>query len=222
MRWRRLLVAVLALAVVTTPAIAGSAVAGSEAVSVSADAASVTAGETTTVTYTVTNEGDEATDALGFRLTDVPSDLTATAFETDGSVADEQQAVFWVEPVDPGESVTVTVTFEAAADATAGEYAVTAEAASNETTTSVEHAVTVEAAAITTTDAGTTTANGGETTAASGGETTAASDGEPTTAGGGDGGPLDRAEQEANEIPGFGVSGAVLALLAVIAAARRR
>lgn len=214
MRWRRLLVAVLALAVASTPAVAGPMVAGSEAVSVSADAASVTVGETTTVTYTVTNEGDEATDALGFRLTDVPSGLTATAFETDGSVAEEQGAVFWVEPVDPGESVRVTVTFEAAADATAGEYAVTAEAASNETAATVEHAISVGAAA-TATDVDTTTA-------ASGGETTAATDGAPTTTGGGDDGAVDRVEEEADELPGFGASGAVLALLAVVAIARRR
>ena len=89
-------------------------------------------GEPGAITFQITNDDTEATDALGFRLTRVPSAVEGLSFDTDGAVADDRNAVFWTEPVEPGESVQVTVRFQLADSAAPG-LSVDAVVATNET-----------------------------------------------------------------------------------------
>lgn len=126
--WRTLLTIV-----VVTGLLAGTALAGSDELSISTTAPeSVDSGETVTVSFTVTNDDDEATDALGLQLRDVSPGLTVENFQTDGSVAENRNTVFWTEPVDPGESVEVVVELSVAESGT-DQQALEVVASSNQT-----------------------------------------------------------------------------------------
>lgn len=94
-------------------------------------------GDTVEVTYELTNEGDESTDALGLNLTAVPDGVAVESIESaDGSVAERRNAVFWIDPVDPGETVRATFVISAGDDAAAGDRLL-----STEISTSVESIV---------------------------------------------------------------------------------
>lgn len=99
------------------------------------------------LTYEITNEGDEPTSALGLNVTAVPNGLDVESVRTaEGSTAEDRNAVFWVSPVDHGESVTATFVVAVDDDAT-GEYAVDSEVASSTTSVHRSTTVTVEAGA---------------------------------------------------------------------------
>lgn len=135
--WRTLLAVV-----VVAGLLAGTALAGSDELSMSTTApASVDSGETVTVSFTVTNEDEEPTDALGLQLRNVSAGLTVESFQTDGSVAENRNTVFWTTPVDPGESVEVLVEVRVAENGTA-RRTIQAVASSNQT--NVSHLVSLD------------------------------------------------------------------------------
>lgn len=156
---RRLLVPALT-AVLFVAVLAGTAVA--VPISVGVDAPdTVSPGESVTMTYEITNEGEESTAALGIEMHSVPTDATVESIETDtGTVAENQHAVFWIDPVDPGETVTVTYTLTFDASAAAGPQTVEAQISSDTTSIDEDVVITVED----TTDDGTNDDADGEET----------------------------------------------------------
>lgn len=129
--------------------------AGSDRITLSVVSADrVAPGEPGQLTVAIRNDDTVSTEALGFRLTAVPAALERLSFETDGAVADKRNAVFWTEPVEPGESVRVTIRFRLAETAEPG-VSMTAVAATNETT--VESTLTVPVATPTATPSPTAT-----------------------------------------------------------------
>lgn len=133
------LVAIVALTVVAIPVIAAP-------IAVATDSPErVGPGESFELVYELTNDGDEATGALGLNVTELPSVLEVTEIRSDqGTPAEERNAIFWIDPVDPGETVGVTFEFVIAGDAPAGELEITAEIASDDYSTTEETIVVVE------------------------------------------------------------------------------
>lgn len=126
--------AVLVGSVALVVAVAAVGVVAAVPIAVAVDApGTATPGGEVEVTYELTNDGDEPTSALGLNVT-VPEAFETTEIRTDeGSPAERRDAVFWIDPVDPGE--TVSATFVVAIDDDAGgEYALEATVSSSTTT----------------------------------------------------------------------------------------
>ncbi|WP_121823629.1 PKD domain-containing protein [Halostella salina] len=102
-----------------------------------------TPGSTVAVTLSVTNDGDQPSDAMGVQVEDVPEALTVAEIRSpNGSVAANRNAVFWTDPVPAGETVTATYVVAVDGDAPAETYEFTARAASGDS--EVQQAVTVD------------------------------------------------------------------------------
>jgi len=121
----------LVLAVAVAPAVAAS---GDISVSTAAPS-EVAVSETVAVEFEVTNDGAETTDALGLQVSSLPPGFAVADIESSGSVASERNAVFWTDPVEPGESVTAVVSVRVTDTAEPGDHAIRAVAATNETET---------------------------------------------------------------------------------------
>ncbi|WP_251344417.1 HVO_2072 family ArtA-dependent S-layer glycoprotein [Haloplanus halophilus] len=137
---------VLSIFAVSAPAAAAPQV----GLSAPDDAGSAQQGDTFTVTYDYTNTGDEAGDAGRIEFT-TPSGVEATSIEGDGAsgLGGEPQSVLYglSGPIQPGETLTTTVTFEVASDAATGDQQVDAEAfiEGSTSSTTVSTTVTIEA-----------------------------------------------------------------------------
>lgn len=102
-------------------------------------------GEGTTITYELTNVGNESTSALGLELTTVPDEATVESISTaNGTVAPDQNAVFWVAPVEPGETVAVTAELVAGQNISVGAYSIEASISSSSFSATEETEFTVE------------------------------------------------------------------------------
>lgn len=166
-----------ALAVVLLSVVAAGIVAAAPvSVSVAAPDTAAPGGEFD-VTYEVVNEGDEPTDALGLNVTALPANLTVTAIETaDGSTAPNRNAVFWVEPVEPGDSVAATFVVAVDDGASLGNRTIEAEITSSDDSHRVSTVVAVEdPAAATTAQQAAGNGTGGDDADGDGGTSTAAS-----------------------------------------------
>lgn len=112
----------------------GPTLAASGDISVSTSTQSeVTPSENVSVPFEVTNDGDESTNALGLRITSLPSDFAVVGIESSGAVAADRNAVFWTDPVQPGESVSAVFVVRVTDAAEPGDRAIRAMAATNET-----------------------------------------------------------------------------------------
>lgn len=113
--------AVLAVGMLITPVAAQS---GLVASTTAQGDTSVAPGETFEVTYTLTNDGDATANSAGFNPS-LPDGISVVSVSGDGT---NSPARFITSPIGPGESVTVTYTFEAAGNVSSGqslEYNVT-------------------------------------------------------------------------------------------------
>jgi hypothetical protein len=90
----------------------------------------VAPGEETTVTFTVTNTGSDTATSGGLQVS-VPAVLSVSSVSGDGSNSPER---FFIDPIAPGESVTVTYTLAAEAGASLGPVTVDATATLNNQT----------------------------------------------------------------------------------------
>lgn len=152
----------LAVLLVVTVLVAPVA-AGSDDVSLTVNApGTVERSETVDVTFTIRNEASEPTDALGFKLSAVPEGFEPVSYDTGGSVAEKKRAVFWTAPVEPGDSVTVTVSFRVGDDTPGGDAPIRAIASTNQTV--VESKAVVRVATSTTQPMESTTASTTEAT----------------------------------------------------------
>jgi len=167
---------VFVLATGVTPAVAASG-----DISVSASAPSeATVSETVRVQFEVTNDGAEPTDALGLQVESLPPGFEVVGIESSGAVASERNAVFWTEPVQPGESVSAVVSVRVT-EAAPGDRGIRAVAATNETETQATARLSVRSRTTPTqTAAPTDTTTGGGETPGNGGAADGSSGGLPT------------------------------------------
>lgn len=91
----------------------------------SVDAPTMTAqGNSFQVTYEISNTGDAVADSTGLNLT-LPANVTISDVSGDGA---GEESRFFVDPIAPGESASVTYTLDVASDASLGNVTITADA----------------------------------------------------------------------------------------------
>lgn len=164
----------------------------SSTLSLSIEASEAAAGENVTVTFTLENTGDEPTAAI-LDVSERPDDWEMAGHENDGGVWQGDDEKWLFQTVEAGGAVEPSITLTVPEDAS-GEFTIAGNVSETESSTTAETTLTI----------------GAEET-----ETEASGDGDD----GGDGGDEGTTNLPG---PGFGVVGAIAALLAVALLARRR
>ncbi|WP_257297823.1 BGTF surface domain-containing protein [Haloarchaeobius sp. FL176] len=141
--WAIGLAALMVLSVFAAVPVSASATPSQAALTASGPDSPVDQGGQFQIEYTLTNDGDEDAGSAAIAL-DTPSGVEAASASGDGQLSNG--VVIYLSGVDQGSSVTTTVTFNVASDASTGDLAVTADGAMGESESTVDTSVTVQSA----------------------------------------------------------------------------